>query len=69
MKITASECYKKLASISWPVLFTLNYFFLIHTLSSSAAVVIAAFLSKLDHRPLFNYIYYETILMRELVST
>ena len=39
-------------------------FFLIHTLSSSAAVVITAFLSKLNHRPLFSYIYYETTLQR-----
>ena len=30
------ECYKKLAWRSWPVLFTLTDFFLIHTLSSSA---------------------------------
>ena len=30
------ECYKKLASRSWLMLFTLTTFFLIHTLSSSA---------------------------------
>ena len=30
--------------------------------------MIAVFLSKLDHRPLFNYIYYETILVGGLVS-
>ena len=37
------------------------------TQSSSAAkekvVVIAVFLSKLDHRPLFNYMYFNTILV------
>ena len=30
------KCQKKLASRSWPMLFTLTYVFLIHTLSSSA---------------------------------
>ena len=30
------ECYKKLASRLWPVLFILTYFFLTHTLSSYA---------------------------------
>ena len=30
------ECYKKLVSRSWPVLFTFTYFFLIYTLYSSA---------------------------------
>ena len=34
------ECYKKLASRSWSVLFTLTYFFLIHTLSPSAGKVV-----------------------------
>ena len=29
------KCYKKLASRSWPVLFTTTYFFVIHTVSSS----------------------------------
>ena len=42
-------------------------FFLMYTLSSSAVkkkvVVIAVFLSKLDHRPLFNDLYYGTILI------
>ena len=32
-------------------------------------VVIAVFLSKLDHRTLFNDIYYKTILVWGLVST
>ena len=45
-------------------IYTHLFFFLIHTLSSSAAVVITVFLSKLDHRPLFNYIYCETVLER-----
>ena len=31
------ECYKKLVSRWWPVLFTLTYFFLTHTHSCSAA--------------------------------
>ena len=52
------ECCKKLISRSWPVLFTLTYLFLIHEFCSSAGkqkvVVIAVFLNKLDHRPLFN---------------
>ena len=30
------ECYKKLVSRLWHVLFTLTYYFLQHTLSSSA---------------------------------
>ena len=53
-----------------PVAYVLTH--TIHTLSSSAGkqkvVVIAIFLSKLDHRLLFNYIYYETILVQRLVS-
>ena len=57
--------YKKVASRLWLMLFTLTKFFLKHTLSSSEGtqkfVVIAVFLSKLGHRPLFNGIYYETI--------
>ena len=55
------KCYKKHASGLWPVLFTLNYFFLFHTLSSSAAklnvVVISVFLTKLGHILLFSYKY------------
>ena len=47
------------------MLFTLTNFFFKHTLSSSEGkqkfALIAVFLSKLDHRPLFNGIYYETI--------
>ena len=59
--------YKELLSRSLQVLFfTLNYFFLIHTLSSSARklkVVIAVILSKLNRRLLFIDIYYKTILV------
>ena len=59
------KCYQNLASRLWPMLFTLTKFFLKHTLSSSEGtqkfVVIAVFLSKLGHRPLFNGIYYEKI--------
>ena len=33
-----SECYKKLVSRLWPVLFTLTYFFLTHTLFSSEVI-------------------------------
>ena len=61
------ECYKKLASRSWPVLFTLTYFFLyMHSpllLENGKVVAIAIFLTKLDHIQLFNDIYYETILV------
>ena len=51
--------------------FTLNYFLLIHTLSSSSGklkVIVAVILSKLDHMPLFNDIYYNATLVRELIS-
>ena len=45
----------------------LPIFFLIHALSSPAGklkvAVTAVFFSKLDHRSLLNYIYYETILV------
>ena len=57
--------YKKVASRLRSMLFTLTKFFLKHTLSSSEgkykSAVIAVFLNKLDHRPLFNGVYYETI--------
>ena len=48
--------YKKLTSRLWPMLFTLTYFFLIHTLSCSAAkqkVLVQAFTSCMhgyDHK-------------------
>ena len=50
------QSYRNFTSRSCPVLFTITDFFLIHTLSSSAEkfVVIAALLSKLDHRSLFS---------------
>ena len=55
------KCYKKLALISQPVLFTLTYFFVIHKLSSSAAkskvVAIIVFFQQISHSP-FNYIYF-----------
>ena len=64
--------YKKVASRLHSMLFTLTKFFLKHTLSSSEGkqkfALIAVFLSKLDHRPLFNGIYYETIPVWGLVS-
>ena len=48
------------------------FFFLIHAFFSSAGnkkvVVITIFLSKLDHRPLFNNIYCDTILVFGLLS-
>ena len=51
------ECYKKLASWSWPVLFALTNFFLIHTVffwwKIKTFFVMAVFLSKLDLTPLF----------------
>ena len=57
--------YKKVASVFQPTLFSLNKFFLKDKLSSSKGkkkfVVIAVFLTKLGHRPLFNDIYYKTI--------
>ena len=66
------ECYKKFASRSRPMLFTLTGFFLLHTLFSFVVkqkiVAIAIFLSKLDHRPLFSYLYYKTILVWGLFS-
>ena len=52
--------------------FNTYQFFISHTLSSFVAkwkvVVIAVFFSKLDHRPLFNYICYETVVVWGLVS-
>ena len=48
----------------------LNIFFLyIHSplLGGKLKIVVTVILSKLDHRPLFNEIYYKTILMRELI--
>ena len=54
------ESYKKFASRSWPILFTLSYFFLcIHSplLLENEVVLIDISLSKLDRRPLFNDIY------------
>ena len=57
------KCYKKFASRSWPMLLTLPNFFLMNTLLSfarkSQVAAIAVFPSKLDHRPLFNDIYYK----------
>ena len=59
--------YKELLPRSLQVLFfTLNCFFLIHTLSSSARklkVVVVVILSKLNGRLLFIDIYYKTILV------
>ena len=61
------EYYKKLVSRSWLLLFTLTYFFLnkIRTphLLGKKVVVVAVFLSRLDHRPLFSDIYDEAILV------
>ena len=54
------ESYKNFASRSWPILFTLSYFFLcIHSplLLENEVVLIDISLSKLDRRPLFNDIY------------
>ena len=69
MKITVRI---KLASRSWTVLFTLTYFFFYINspllLENKKNVTIAISSSKLDHRPLFNDIYYKTILVRGLVS-
>ena len=59
------KCYKKLASRLWSMLYTLTIFFL-YILSSSTGkqkvFVIIYFLSKLDHIPLINDIYYNNIL-------
>ena len=53
--------YKKVTSTLLSMLLTLTKFFLKHALFSSEGkqkfAVIAVFLSKLDHRPLFNGIY------------
>ena len=70
MKIT--ECYKKLASRLWLVLFTLTYFYLYIDspfLMESNCCCDYCFLSKLDHRPLFSDINYKTILVWGLSST
>ena len=51
--------------------FRLNYFFLIHTLFSSAGklkVVNTVILLKLYRIPLFHDIYNKTILVSELIS-
>ena len=50
------ECYKRLPSRSWSMLFTLTIFSFTYTLPVCAKIiVIAVFLSKLNHRTLFNY--------------
>ena len=62
------ECYKKLAAKTWPVLSTFTYISLyIHSSSAGKqkVVVIADFLSILDHRPLQNYIYITRLLQCE----
>ena len=70
MKITASD--RKISHHDRGPCFLRLPFFLLHTHFSSAAkeklVVITVFLSKLDHRTLFNYIYYETTQVGGLVS-
>ena len=73
MKINC-ECYKKLASRSWPMLFTLIYFFFLNIhylvlLQNKNFVVISVFRSKLDHWLLFNFVHCKTILVWGLVST
>ena len=64
------KCYKKLESRLWPVLFTVIYFPLIFFSFSAVKqkVVIAVFLSEIHHRPVYNDIYYETILVWGLIS-
>ena len=44
-----------------------TYLFLFYTYTPLKVVVIAVFLSKLHHRPLFNHIYYSTVLVSEVV--
>ena len=68
-KITARKAHINIvapAIYTWP-----NFFLYIHSpfpLENKEVVVIARFLSKLDHRSLFNLTYYETILVWGLVS-
>ena len=67
------KCYKKLSSRSWPVLFTPTNFFFLYTYSpllpkNKKLLWLLFFLSNKNHRPLFNDIYYETILVWGLVS-
>ena len=66
MKITASvtksshqDCGRRYLHL--PIFFL--YILYPVLLENKKVVVIAVFLSKLDHRPLFNDIYYETILV------
>ena len=55
------NCYKKLASRSWPVLFTITIFSYTCTLlfcwKIKKAVLITVFPSTLEYKPLFNDIY------------
>ena len=64
-----SECYRKHPSRSWPVLFTLTYFWFLHTLfySKIKVVAIVVFLRKLYHRPLFSYICFKIIVVWRMV--
>ena len=65
MKITTSVTKDSHQDHVMCYFFTLNYFFLIHALSSFARkliVDVAVIPRKLDHRPLFNDIYCKTIL-------
>ena len=65
------ECYRKLALRLWPMLFTLTYFFLIHTLPSFAGklkVAVVSFSQQTRPQTTVQCIYYKTILIRGLVS-
>ena len=66
------KCYKKLTSRSWPMLFTLAYFFFFFYIHSSASKIKGCyeccFPQQLWPQALFNYTYYKTILVWGLVS-
>ena len=63
MKITA-----RVTESSHQIRAIYTFLFCPYTYTLFCGKIIAVFLSKLDHRLLFNYIDYETILVRELVS-
>ena len=70
MKITASVTKSLHQDCGLCYLHLPDFFLCIHSplLMENEVVVIAVFLSKLGHRPLFNGMYYETIPVWRLVS-
>ena len=67
LQVLQKACMKIVAR----AIYTYRFFSFTYTLLlywKKKVVLIAVFLSKLDHRPLFNDIYYETILVWGFVS-